>query len=76
MLNPKKMPSNTKPPSSADCYRFVLSNPAVHLCLCGPKNMAQMDEALKTLSAGPMNNAELDNMKTIGDFIHQKSSFF
>ena len=27
LLNSKKMPSGYDPPSSADCYRFVLSNP-------------------------------------------------
>lgn len=76
LLNPKKMPAGEAPPSSTDCYRFVLSHPSVHACLCGPGNMAQMTAALQTLDSRPMTDAELNRMRTIGDHVHRQRSFF
>ena len=76
LLNPRKMPPGERPPSSTDCYRFVLSQPAIHVCLCGPRDMAQMDAALKTLDSPPMDDAEQARMRSIGDHIHRQRSFF
>lgn len=42
LLNSKKMPDGDSVPAPRDCYRFVLSNPAVDVCMCGPKNVDQM----------------------------------
>ena len=70
LLNPKKMPPGEKPPSASDCYRFSLSNPAVDVCLCGPKDESQMKEALKTLAMGPLSEEEMERMKKIGDYLH------
>jgi len=70
LLNPKKMPPGESPPSASDCYRFSLSNPAVDVCLCGPKDEAQMKEALKTLALGPLSMEEMERMKKIGDYLH------
>jgi len=70
LLNPKKMPPGEVPPSASDCYRFSLSNQAVDVCLCGPKDEAQMKEALKTLELGPLNIEEMERMRKIGDYLH------
>jgi aryl-alcohol dehydrogenase-like predicted oxidoreductase len=70
LLNPRKMPPGETPPSAADCYRFVLSNPAVDVCMSGPKDMAQMREALRAVELGPLSGEELERMKRIGDHIH------
>jgi aryl-alcohol dehydrogenase-like predicted oxidoreductase len=43
LLKPAKMPPGEAPLTAVDCYRFVLSNPAVHLCLIGPRNEQQLD---------------------------------
>ncbi len=77
LLNPKKMPKGVLPPSASDCYRFVLSNPSVDVCMCGPRNTIQMKEALNTLELGPLNQDEIERMKFVGDHVHKKSvSFF
>lgn len=76
LLKPDKMPPNMAPPSSADCYRFALSNPAVDVCLCGPSSFHQMQQALQALKAGPMDHQELERMRAIGDHVHQQRSFF
>ncbi len=76
LLNARKMPQGERTPSATDCYRFVLSNPAVDLCLCGPKNTKQMREALRSLDLGPMDESELLRMRKIGDHIRGKAFKF
>ena len=72
LLDPGKMPPGELPPSASDCYRFVLSNPAVDICLCGPKDAEQMREALRTLELGPLDKSELMRMEKIGEHVHSK----
>ena len=76
LLNPGKMPDGERPISAADCYRFVLSNPAVDVCLCGPKNLKQMREALLSLNAGPLDAHELERIRRIGDVVHANTMKF
>jgi len=76
LLNPKKMPPGENPPSASDCYRFALSNPAVDVCMCGPKDTDQMREALRTLELGPLNEEELKRMREIGAFVHAHTRKF
>jgi aryl-alcohol dehydrogenase-like predicted oxidoreductase len=70
LCDPAKMPAGETPPPARDCYRFALSHPAVDLVLCGPKNRAQMQEALRALDAGPLAADELERMRRIGDHIY------
>ncbi len=72
LLKPKKMPPGEKPPTAADCYRFVLSHPAVDVCMSGVKTIEQMRENLGLLDAGPMSEDELARMRRIGDHVHGK----
>jgi aryl-alcohol dehydrogenase-like predicted oxidoreductase len=76
LLNAKKMPPGENPPSASDCYRFVLSNPGVDVCVCGPKDQAQMREGLRTVELGPLNPEELNRMRKIGDYVHTHSAKF
>ncbi len=76
LLNPKKMPQGESVPAPADCYRFVMSNPAVDVCLCGPKNDSQMQAALPALELGPLADEEMERMKMIGNHVHQKNRLF
>jgi predicted aldo/keto reductase-like oxidoreductase len=70
LLNPKKMPAGEAPATAADCYRFVLSHPAVDVCMMGTKTCEQMRENLKVLDGGPMSAEELARMRRLGDFVH------
>ena len=74
LLNPKKIPRGEKPLSGSDCYRFVLSNPNVDICMCGPRDCSQMQEALRSLELGPLSGDELARLRKIGDYVHQHSS--
>jgi len=76
MCNPKKMPPGESALSGSDCYRFVLSHPAVDVCINGSKDTTQMREALKTLELGPLSAGEMERIQKIGDYVHQHTSRF
>lgn len=69
LINPKKMPEGEKTPHASDCYRFVLSNPNVDVCISGPKNTEEMKEALISLDRGPLTENEIAWMCRIGDHL-------
>jgi predicted aldo/keto reductase-like oxidoreductase len=71
LLKPREMPPGENIPRASDCYRFVLSNSDVDVCLTGPKNREQMQEALQTLERGPLNEEEMLWMKGIGNYLHK-----
>jgi predicted aldo/keto reductase-like oxidoreductase len=76
LLDPKKVPYGENPLSASDCYRFVLSNPDVDICMCGPRDRSQMQEALRSLEKGPLSEDEMKRIRKIGDYVHQHSTKF
>ena len=70
LLNRRKLPVGERVPTARDCYRFVLSRPDVDVCMTGPSNAAQMDEALGALNHGPMSESELAWMRRVGAAKH------
>jgi len=70
LLNPKRVPQGEKIPTAADCYRFVLSNPAVDVCMTGPSTAAHVEQSLRAADACPMPDEELAWMRRVGDYIH------
>lgn len=70
LLDPAKMPAGTAPPTAADCYRFVLSHPAVHVAICGPAGDDQLRHGLSVLESNSMDDEELARMRAIGDHVH------
>lgn len=75
LLKARNMPPGQEPPTAPACYRFVLSNPHVHVAISGPKNDREMDEALSVLKQGPMDDEELARMRAIGRHVHEVRSF-
>ena len=71
LLDPKRVPPGERVPTAADCYRFVLSNSAVDVCMTGPANETHAADALRALELGPMSPEELAWMRRVGDFIHK-----
>ncbi len=72
LLGHKRIPQGDKIPTAADCYRFVLTQPAVNVCMTGPANAPQLDDALEALRRGPMAEDELAWMRRVGDAIYGK----
>ena len=72
LLTPGLVPPGEPVPRAGDCYRFALSHPKVDVCLCGPGNDAEMDEALGALDRGPMSDEELAWMRRVGTHIYRR----
>jgi aryl-alcohol dehydrogenase-like predicted oxidoreductase len=70
LLDAKRTPPGERTPSASDCYRFVLTNPAVHVCLAGASNLQQTEEAVRAAALGPMTEDEIAWMRRVGAGIH------
>jgi aryl-alcohol dehydrogenase-like predicted oxidoreductase len=70
LLKAGKMPPGEEPLTAAECYRFVLSNPAVDVCMSGPRTVEEMRENLAVLESGPMTEDELARARRIGDHVY------
>jgi aryl-alcohol dehydrogenase-like predicted oxidoreductase len=66
LVNPALTPAGEPTPRASDCYRFALSNAGVQVCIAGPKNREELDEAMAALDRGPMSADELAWMKRVG----------
>jgi aryl-alcohol dehydrogenase-like predicted oxidoreductase len=71
LLRPELTPPGERTPRASDCYRFALSNPNVDVCLAGPKNGAELDEALTALERGPLSDDEMAWMRRVGAHVHK-----
>jgi aryl-alcohol dehydrogenase-like predicted oxidoreductase len=61
------------PPLSPElCYRFVLSNPHVHLVLTGPQNREQLRQNLDAIKQGPLEPDEMNWVRQYGRLVKSK----
>lgn len=72
LLSPKKVGPEERVPTAADCYRFVMTNPAIDVCMTGPGTEQHVREALEALDRGPMNEDELSWMRRVGQAIYTR----
>lgn len=70
LLKQKLMPSGEHPLTAADCYRFVLSNPDVDICLTAPGTAGQMEDNFKALEKGSLDEEEMARVRRIGKYIY------
>lgn len=54
------------------CYRFVLSNPNIHLVLTGPKNRDQLMTNFRAIEQGALTHEELDWIRLYGKLIRSR----
>lgn len=66
LINPQLTPAGEPTPRASDCYRFALSNPSVQVCIAGPKDRNELDEAMAALDRGAMSADELAWMRRVG----------
>jgi aryl-alcohol dehydrogenase-like predicted oxidoreductase len=61
------------PPLSPElCYRFVLTNPHVHVVLTGPQNREQLRHNLQALQQGPLEPEEMEWVRQYGRLVKSK----
>jgi aryl-alcohol dehydrogenase-like predicted oxidoreductase len=70
LLDARRMPPGERPLTASECYRFPLASPHVDLCITGPADESQMNEALRALDDGPLSAEELQRIRRIGDHVH------
>lgn len=63
---------NIPPLTPEICYRFILSNPHVHVVLTGPKNREQLQQNLQAIEQGPLNQEELDWVRQYGKLVRAR----
>jgi aryl-alcohol dehydrogenase-like predicted oxidoreductase len=72
LLRPESMPPGEATPRASDCYRFALTDPNVDMVIAGPRDRAELDEALVALERGPMTADEIAWMKRVGAHVRAK----
>lgn len=70
LRRPRGWSTSEPVPTPGMCYRFVLSNPNVHVCLTAPWNMKQLVENLDGVRGGPLLEDEMTFMRRFGDRVH------
>ena len=73
---PRGYPKGGRVPTPGMCYRFVMSNPAVHVCLMAPSNQKQFENNLAEIRQGPLAEEDMSFMRLFGDFVHGKQQYF
>lgn len=73
---PRNWPRDGRIPTAPMCYRFVLSNPHVDVCLTAPRNMKQLEENLTSLREGPLPEEDMAFMREFGDAVHHTKKYF
>jgi len=76
LRRPRGWPKDGRIPTASLCYRFVLSNPHVHVCLTAPSNVSQLEENLKAIEEGPLSDEEMRFMREFGDVVHDARKWF
>jgi len=70
LLNPRKAPNSESPLTAADCYRYVLSNPSVDVCMMGVKNSEQLRENIAIMEMGELDLEEKNRVERIGEYVY------
>ncbi len=61
-----------QPLSPELCYRFVLTNPNVHVVLTGPQNREQLRQNLDAIKQGPLKPDEMNWIRQYGQLVKSK----
>ena len=76
LRRPRGWPATAPIPTADQCYRFVLSNPLVAVCLTAPSNEEHLQQNLAGLSKGPLSPEEMEFMRKFGDVVHGRYKYF
>lgn len=76
LRRPKGWPQDGRLPTAGECYRFVLSNPNVHITLTAPRNEKQLIENITAVRQGPLSEEDMKFMKEFGDAVYRQYKWF
>jgi hypothetical protein len=66
LIDGSRIPPGERVPTATDCYRFVLSQPRVDLCLAGPRDGNELDAAIVAGQQGASSDEDLAWMRRVG----------
>jgi aryl-alcohol dehydrogenase-like predicted oxidoreductase len=73
LLKQRHMPQGERALTAGECYRFVMSNSSVDVCMSAPADTGQMEEALEALEMGPLSEDEMARVQRIGDHVRGRA---
>ncbi len=73
---PRGWPKGGRVPTASMCYRFVLSNPHVNICMTAPCNLRQLEENLAAVREGALSGEEMGFMHRFGDAVAHSRKWF
>jgi len=76
LRRPRGWPRDGRVPTPGECYRFVLSNPHVNVCLSAPRSRKELEGSLSAIPAGPLGEEDMQFMRTFGDAVHAQKKWF
>jgi aryl-alcohol dehydrogenase-like predicted oxidoreductase len=76
LRRPRRWPKDGRIPTAGECYRFVLSNPHVDVCMTAPSNPRQLEETMAAVKQGPLSEEDMVFMRQFGDVVHQSKRWF
>jgi aryl-alcohol dehydrogenase-like predicted oxidoreductase len=76
LRRPRGWPEAGRIPTAGMCYRFVLSNPNVDVCLTAPSNLKQFEENLEEVRRGRLSEVDMEFMRQFGDVVHEQNKWF
>jgi aryl-alcohol dehydrogenase-like predicted oxidoreductase len=74
LRRPKGWPKDSRIPTAGECYRFVLSNSHVHVCMTAPSNARQFEQNLSALNDGPLSPEDYNYLCRVGDAVRRKKA--
>ncbi len=72
----KGWPKNGRIPTAPECYRFVLSNPNVHVVLTAPRSERELRENVAAVRKGPLGEDDMKFMCEFGDAVYNQKKYF
>jgi len=71
LRRPRGYPQGGRIPSAGQCYRFVLSQPAVNVCLIAPRSLHEFDANLAEIRRGVLDEEDQAFMRSFGDLVRR-----
>jgi aryl-alcohol dehydrogenase-like predicted oxidoreductase len=75
LLRKPKTWNQERIPTAGMCYRFVLSNPAVDVCMTAPGNLKQLRENIAAFREGPLPPEDMKFMREFGDAVYAERNY-
>ena len=69
LKRPKGWPKDSRIPTAGECYRFVLMNRNIHVCLTAPSNINHLKENLAAIQQGPLSAEDHAYLCKVGDAV-------